>query len=114
MSNTLLALLIGCQVILVVSQLFLKHAMNLAKRTPKPLPGIVFFGGLFVATMTLWFLLWLGFLQVMPLSKVLPWEGLSPVLIVLGAAVFLREKISRATWLGIVLISAGVVLVSVS
>ncbi len=114
MSNTLLALLIGCQVILVVSQLFLKHAMNLAKQTPKPWPGILFFGGLFVAAMTLWFLLWLGFLQVMPLSKVLPWEGLSPVLIVLGAAVFLREKISRSAWLGIACISAGVVLVSVS
>jgi undecaprenyl phosphate-alpha-L-ara4N flippase subunit ArnE len=36
------------------------------------------------------------------------------VLLVLGAAVFLREKVSRAAWLGIVLISAGVVLVSLS
>lgn len=114
MSGTLLALLIGCQVILVVSQLFLKHAMNLAKRTPRPWPRVLFFGGLFVAAMALWFLLWLGFLQVMPLSKVLPWEGLSPVLIVLGAALFLREKIAPSAWIGIVLISAGVVLVSVS
>lgn len=114
MSGTLLGLLIGCQVILVVSQLFLKHAMNLSGQTPKPWPRIVFFGGLFVAAMTLWFLLWLGFLQVMPLSQVLPWEGLSPVLLVLGAAIFLREKIAPSAWLGIACISAGVVLVSVS
>ena len=114
MSGRLLGLLIGCQVILVVSQLFLKHAMNLYAQTPKPWPRIIFFGGLFIAAMTLWFLLWLGFLQVMPLSKVLPWEGLSPVLLVLGAAVFLREKIAREAWFGIMLISAGVVLVSVS
>jgi undecaprenyl phosphate-alpha-L-ara4N flippase subunit ArnE len=111
---TLLTLLIGCQVLLVTSQLFLKHAMNLAGRKPPPRARIAFFGGLFLAAMTLWFLLWLGFLQVMPLSKVLPWEGLSPVLLVIGAALFLREKVSRAAWLGIVLISAGVVLVSLS
>ncbi|MEI9893489.1 MAG: EamA family transporter [Chthoniobacter sp.] len=114
MSGTLLSLLIGCQVLLVVSQLFLKHAMNLAGRTPPARAGVVLFGGLFVAAMTLWFLLWMGFLQVMPLSQVLPWEGLSPVLLVIGAAVFLREKISREAWIGISLISAGVVLVSVS
>lgn len=114
MSGTLLGLLIGCQVVLVVSQLFLKHAMNLHARTPKPWAQVIFFGGLFIVAMTLWFLLWLGFLQVMPLSKVLPWEGLSPVLLVLGAAIFLREKIARSAWLGIVFISAGVVLVSLS
>jgi undecaprenyl phosphate-alpha-L-ara4N flippase subunit ArnE len=114
MKATLISLLIGCQVLLVVSQLFLKHAMNLAGRIPPPRPRIAFFGGLFLAAMTLWFLLWLGFLQVMPLSQVLPWEGLSPVLLVLGAAVFLREKVSRTAWLGIVFISAGVVLVSLS
>ena len=113
MKATLIALLIGCQVLLVVSQLFLKHAMNLSARTPRPLAQVAFFGGLFVAAMTVWFLLWLGFLQVMPLSEVQPWEGLSPVLLVVGAAIFLREKVTREAWFGIVLISAGVVLVSV-
>ena len=112
MSAKLIALLIGCQVLLVVSQLFLKHAMNLTARSPRPTAQVVLFSGLFVAAMTVWFLLWLGFLQVMPLSEVQPWEGLSPVLLVLGAAIFLREKISREAWFGIVLISAGVVLVS--
>jgi drug/metabolite transporter (DMT)-like permease len=114
MKAALIALLIGCQVLLVVSQIFLKHAMNLAARKPPPRSRTALFGGLFLAAMTLWFLLWLGFLQVMPLSQVLPWEGLSPVLLVLGAAVFLGEKVSRAAWVGILVISAGVVLVSLS
>ncbi len=114
MSPTLILLLIGSQVLLVASQLFLKHAMNLTDRTPRPWAGVVLNFGLFLALMTLWFLLWLGFLQTMPLSQVLPWEGLSPVLLVLGAAIFLREKVTRAAWIGMALISAGVVLVALS
>lgn len=114
MSPTLVALLIGSQVLLVASQLFLKYAMNQAGREPRPWPRVILHFGLFIALMTLWFLLWLGFLQTMPLSQLLPWEGLSPVLLVLGAAVFLREKITREAWIGVALISAGVVLVSLS
>ena len=114
MSPVLVLLLVGSQVLLVASQLFLKHALNLADRAPRRWPAVVLHFGLFIALMTLWFLLWLGFLQTMPLSQVLPWEGLSPVLLVLGAALFLREKITRAAWIGMALISAGVVLVSLS
>ena len=114
MKPTLIALLVLSQVALVGGQLFLKHALNLSAREPRSWPRIVLHATLFLALMTLWFLLWLGFLQTMPLSQVLPWEGLSPLLLVLGAAVFLREKIAPAAWLGMALISAGVVLVSLS
>src|SRR5687768_11274777 len=114
MSPTLIFLLIGSQVVLVASQLFLKHATNLADQRPRRWPRVVLHFGVFIALMTLWFLLWLGFLQTMPLSQVLPWEGLSPVLLVLGAAIFLREKITREAWLGMALISAGVIVVSLS
>jgi uncharacterized membrane protein len=114
MSPKLVLLLIGSQVLLVASQLFLKHAMNLANREPRRWSGVALYFGAFLGLMTFWFLLWLGFLQTMPLSQVLPWEGLSPVLLVFGAAVFLREKITREAWIGVTLISAGVVLVSLS
>lgn len=114
MNPTLIVLLISSQVLLVASQLFLKHAMNLADHAPRRWAGVFLHFGLFIALMTLWFLLWIGFLQTMPLSQVLPWEGLSPVLLVLGAALFLREKITSAAWIGMALISAGVVLVSLS
>jgi undecaprenyl phosphate-alpha-L-ara4N flippase subunit ArnE len=114
LSTTTILLLVGSQVLLAVSQIFLKHAINLGERTPPLRAQQAIYGGTFIAAMTLWFFLWLGFLQVMPLSKVLPWEGLSPVLLMLGAAMFLKEKIAPVAWLGIAFISAGVVLVSMS
>ena len=114
MSLTLISLLIASQVILAASQIFLKHGTNLSERTPRPWPKVILHFGLFIGLMTLWFLLWLGFLQTMPLSQVLPWEGLSPVFLMLGATYFLREKIDRTAWLGVALISAGIVLVSLS
>jgi uncharacterized membrane protein len=114
MSLTLVLLLIGSQVLLAASQIFLKHATTLLDRQPRSWPSVLTYFGIFIAMMTLWFLMWLGFLQKMPLSQVLPWEGLSPVLLVLGAAIFLREKVTREAWIGVALISAGVVLVSLS
>jgi uncharacterized membrane protein len=114
MSPGLLGLLVFSQVLLVGSQIFLKHGVNLAKRRPAPWGVAVIHFSLWLGAMTLWFRLWLGFLQTMPLSKVLPWEGLGPVLLLIGAALFLQEKVSRAAWLGMALISAGVFLVSLS
>ena len=113
MSAFTIVLLVLSQVALVASQIFLKHCMNLAALTPRRWPRVSLHFALGVAALTLWYLLWLGFLQTMPLSQVMPWEGLSPVLLLFGAAVFLREKIAPSAWLGIALISAGVVLVSV-
>ena len=45
---------------------------------------------------------------------VYPFEGLSPILVMLGAAIFLKEKLTLRTWLGILLIGSGVALVSAS
>ena len=93
--------------LLAASQIFLKHAINLGERKPPVRLQQALYGGIFIAAMTLWFFLWLGFLQLMPLSKVLPWEGLSPALLMLGAAMFLREKIAPVASLGIAFISAS-------
>jgi multidrug transporter EmrE-like cation transporter len=114
MSPGLAALMVFAQLLLVGSQIFLKHGVNLAKRRPVPWVVMVIHFSLWLGSMILWFRLWLGFLQKMPLSKALPWEGIGPVLLLIGAAVFLREKISRAAWFGMILISAGVFLVSLS
>jgi undecaprenyl phosphate-alpha-L-ara4N flippase subunit ArnE len=48
------------------------------------------------------------------LSKLMPLEGISPLLIALGAAVFLREHLNARGWAGVVLTCLGVVLVSAS
>jgi uncharacterized membrane protein len=62
--------------------------------------------------MTAWFFLWLGLLEEWDLSKVFPFEGLNPVLMVIGAWFFFRERMSRAAWVGVGLIAAGIALVS--
>jgi uncharacterized membrane protein len=43
-----------------------------------------------------------------------PFTGLSPVLMVLAAGVFLRERADWRTWLGVTLITAGTVMVAFS
>ena len=110
MTAVAIVLCVVCQLFLVVGQLMLKHAMN-----PKAggswrgtavrlVPGI--------ACMTVWFFLWLGLLEKLELSHIFPFEGLNPALLVLGAWFFFRERVTVRAWVGIGLITAGVVLVS--
>lgn len=114
MSTVLLLALIASQLCLVSGELLMKRAMDLTNATPIPwrrfiprfLPAI--------ACMSGWFFLWGGILQRADLSFVYPFEGLSPILVMLGAAIFLKEKLTLRTWIGIALISAGVALVSAS
>ena len=96
----------------VAGQLFFKNAMSLADDAPRARFLGIFLSG--IATKAVAFFLWLGLLSKFPLSKLFPLEGVSPILLVFGAAIFLREKMTRSLWLGVLLISAGVVLVSAS
>jgi uncharacterized membrane protein len=108
---TLLAVVICvvCQLFLVGGQVLLKHAMadqgaGWRRTVVRLVPG--------VACMTVWFFLWLGLLERWELSKVFPFEGLNPALLVVAAWVFLRERVRVGTWVGIGLITAGIMLVS--
>jgi len=60
------------------------------------------------------FFLMLGLLGHLDLSYVYPFQGLSVVVITLAAAIFLREKLNLRLTIGALLISAGIVLVSMS
>lgn len=86
--------------------------MNATHATPRPWAAI----SRNVATGTgfhaLWFFLWLGLLRNWDLSRVFPFEGLSPLLLVVGAWIFLNERLSLRAWFGIVLIAVGVGLVA--
>src|SRR3569623_1501722 len=116
MKPAAIAICILCQFCLVVGQLFLKRGM--APATPSAsgrglvsgLPSLAAGIGLLSA----WFFLWLGLLQRWELSQLFPFEGLNPALIVLGAWLFLRERVPLYAWVGIALISAGVALVSMN
>jgi uncharacterized membrane protein len=64
--------------------------------------------------MTIHFFVTLGLLGHLDLSYVYPFQGLSVIIISLAAAVVLREKLSLRLTVGALLISAGIVLVSLS
>jgi undecaprenyl phosphate-alpha-L-ara4N flippase subunit ArnE len=101
-----------CQVFLLIGQLLFKHAMDQNRPQPKSHVAWKLFWG--IVSQSLWFFLWLGLLQDWDLSKIFPFEGLNPVLLVLAAWLILKEKLTAEGWAGIVLISGGIVLVSMS
>ncbi|HWM46209.1 MAG TPA: EamA family transporter [Xanthobacteraceae bacterium] len=103
---------IACQVCLVSGHIVLKHAMNATHRLPRRWGAIAAGIAAGIALLGLWFFLWLGLLRDFELSRVFPFEGIGPPLLVLGAAVFLKERIALRAWIGIALIAAGVALVA--
>ena len=64
--------------------------------------------------MTISFFLNLGLLQRFDLSYLYPFQGLSVIIISLMAAVILKEKLTMQLAIGSLLITVGVVLVSLS
>jgi uncharacterized membrane protein len=106
------ALCLLCIVCEVGGHLFLKHGMNATNLVPRPWSFIVRNVGAALGLLTLWFLLWLGLLQSWDLSRLYPFEGLGPPLLVLGAWLLLKEDVPARAWLGILLIGGGVALVA--
>ena len=97
----------------VVGQVLFKVAMNQTNgdwRLSRFLP--IFSAG--IATMALGFFLWLGLMARFDLSYLFPFEGLDRLLLVFAASVVLKERMTPTLWLGVVLITAGIFLVSVS
>jgi uncharacterized membrane protein len=105
MTAIAIAMAVGCEIALVCGQLLLKRAMSASP--PRP---IVLAGG--VVCLSAWFFLWLALLAKWDLSRLFPFEGLNPALVVLGATIFLKERMPPMTWIGIALISAGVAVVT--
>jgi len=64
--------------------------------------------------MTISFFLTLGLLQRFDLSYLYPFQGLSVMIITLMAAMMLKEKLNLRLTIGALLITAGIVLVSLS
>lgn len=98
----------------VAGQLVLKKAMEASNvigfRSRKFM--LPFNAGILLMTMQ--FFLNLGLLQRYDLSFIYPFQGLSVIIISLAAAVVLREKVTLQLAIGAALISAGIVLVSLS
>ena len=83
------------------------HASGFGKQFAKWfVPGI--------CSMTVSFFLTLGLLQHLDLSYVFPFQGLSVIIISVAATFLLKEKLTWQVAIGALLISAGVVFVSLS
>jgi uncharacterized membrane protein len=98
----------------VVAQLILKRAMEATKTTG--FRNVQFVSKVTGGTilMTISFFLTLGLLQRFDLSYLYPFQGLSVIFITLMAAVILKEKLNMRLAIGALLISVGIVLVSMS
>ncbi len=98
----------------VAAQLVLKRAMEATRtsglRNAQFISKVT--GGIIL--MTISFFLTLGLLQRFDLSYLYPFQGLSVIFITLLAAVALKEKLNMRLAIGALLISIGIVLVSLS
>ena len=98
----------------VAAQLILKRAMEFSATNGMSNGYFLSRAATGVALMTVSFFLTLGLLQRFDLSYLYPFQGLSVIFIAVTAAMVLKEKLSLRLIAGTLLISAGVVLVSIS
>jgi drug/metabolite transporter (DMT)-like permease len=98
----------------VVGQLLLKHAMEGSTTLGFTHPRILKLFGTGVLALAISFFLTIGLLQHFDLSFFYPIQGSTVVIITIAAAIFLREKLSLQLVIGSLLISAGIVVVSLS
>ena len=98
----------------VAAQLILKRAMEFS--TMHSMRSSYFISRVVIGVflMTVSFFLTLGLLQRFDLSYLYPFQGLSVIFITILAAIVLKEKVSVRLTIGALLITAGIVLVSMS
>ena len=115
MTATPLLVVLVALVAHTAGQIFLKHAMvsSHAEAGFRSRAVIVPFA-IGIALMTTQFFLVLGLLQRYDLSFIYPFQGLGVIVITLLAGITLREKLSLQLVIGSLLISVGVVLVSMT
>ena len=96
----------------VSGQLLFKHAMETSHKGFDRNFAKFFLPA--IACMTVSFFLTLGLLQRFDLSYVYPFQGLSVIFVSLMGGIILKEKLTVRLLLGALLISVGVVFVSIS
>jgi drug/metabolite transporter (DMT)-like permease len=113
---TLLAfsLIVASLLSFVLAQLILKRAMEFSAKSGLRHSCFIWLVVLGVLLMTISFFITLGLLQRFDLSYLYPFQGLSVIFITLMAAVALKEKLNLRLAIGALLISGGIVLVSLS
>lgn len=113
MNAGFIILALVAQLAMVTGQILLKRAMAGRAAPGQPSPFAIRFTTA-IACMTVYFFLWLGVLNHVPLSQLAPFDALGPVLLVTAAGVLLHERLSFRAWIGVSLILAGITLVAFS
>ena len=110
-----LGLILIALVTFVAGQLVLKHAMESTRQTASlretKFVSRLSFG---ILLMTISFFITLGLLQRFDLSYLYPFQGLSIIIISMLAAIVLKERLTLRLMIGAMLVTCGVVLVSLS
>lgn len=96
----------------LAGQFFFKIAMDSKWANTQRRSALALTGG--VVVMAVGFFVWLGLLAKYDLSFLYPFDGTSRIFLLVGAAVFLKEKVTARLWVGVTLITAGVALVATS
>jgi drug/metabolite transporter (DMT)-like permease len=109
-----LALILLALFTFVAGQIFLKHAMEATSQQNFEKSSVAARLSAGILLMAISFFITLGLLQRFDLSKLYPFQGLSVVIISLIAAAVLKETLTMRLMFGAILITAGVVLVSMS
>ncbi|MGI8481342.1 MAG: EamA family transporter [Chthoniobacterales bacterium] len=107
------ALILTSLVAFIAGQLLLKRGME-ATRHGWRQPPCLWLLTTGIGAMAVSFFLTVGLLQRFDLSYLYPFQGLSVIILAALGAITLREKITLPLAIGSLLISAGVVLVSLS
>jgi len=98
----------------VLAQIILKRAMEATKTTGFRNVRFVWRIAAGIVLMAISFFLTVGLLQRFDLSYLYPFQGLSVIFITVTGAVVLKEKLNMRVAIGALLISVGIVLVSLS
>ena len=101
-------LVLVSEVSATIGQIFFKHAMG-SPAGSRPFVRSLSAG---VGAMTVGFFVWLALLRKFELSYLFPFDGLNRIILVIGASIFLKEKTTPRIWVGVTLITVGVMIVS--
>lgn len=98
----------------VAGQILLKHATDITARPVYSRLRATSVFAVAIAVFAANFFINIGLLQRFDLSYFFPFQGLSVILIAFAGAFFLKEKLTLRLTIGAIVISLGVILVSLS
>ncbi len=108
------AIIAVCILSSVGGQVFFKKAMSQTNTDTLRKGRFVSLLACGIAMMALNFFLWQGLLSKFDLNFLYPFEGLDRLVMEIAAAVLLTEQMTLTLWLGVLMITAGILLVSMS